>query len=178
MVKILRMVVLTDGVVLLVVAGVLALVRSLGPSTAMWIGFISDRTGDFVMYQVTFDGTDERRLTTKVLGEWTPDRSPDGRWRAFVSYRRGNVDIYRVRADGSNLTRVTTHPANEFGPIWSPPVDLTWHARGLLTLALGLVAGVGWLPRGRRRFQPAAPQVSTLRYRIFRRASPAKMSRK
>jgi Tol biopolymer transport system component len=93
------------------------------------IVFVSTRDGDYALYGMNADGSDQGRLTDE-RGDLTtaeglqfqtdPAWSPDGKQIAFASAREGSFDIYVMNADGSDTRRLTTSNANEQGPTWSP----------------------------------------------------------
>jgi Tol biopolymer transport system component len=85
------------------------------------IAFASDRNdGDWEIYVMNADGTDQRRLTNQRFTDRRHAWSPDGAQLAFTSRRKGGEDIYVMNADGSNPRRLTTNRANDFLPTWSP----------------------------------------------------------
>ncbi|MHB1356552.1 MAG: DUF5050 domain-containing protein [Anaerolineae bacterium] len=95
------------------------------PGTATGrIAFISNRDGNYEIYTMNTDGSDQQRLTT--IGEHTvnPAWSPDGSKLAFVSDKfgqdYGTAELYTCNADGSDIRRLTTNKYNEFQPAWSP----------------------------------------------------------
>lgn len=88
--------------------------------------FSSRRTGNFEIYVMSFDGSDERALTAGDLGSlYAPDDSPDGSTLVFTSYTEPDgkltQDIWLMDADGSN-PRPLTHEYNSesLDPVWSP----------------------------------------------------------
>jgi Tol biopolymer transport system component len=96
------------------------------------IAFVSTRGGDYAIYGMNADGSDEGRLTDERGDPGTPEGlrfqtdpawSPDGTQIAFASAREGSFDIYVMDADGSDTRRLTTSDANEQGPTWSPNGD-------------------------------------------------------
>lgn len=100
------------------------------PDLPTGVAFTSDRDGDWNIYVMKEDGTDQRRLTNDPARDWAPSWSPDGRHIAFYSYRDGNQDVYVMNADGSdqrNLSQIPTMgPSldNIVGPpSWSPDGD-------------------------------------------------------
>ena len=85
------------------------------------IVFSSDRNGDFEIYSMLPDGSDQKRLTTNSSYDDMPAWSPDGKKIAFVSDRDGSPEIYVMNADGSRVRRLTEDngPDNVL-PAWSP----------------------------------------------------------
>jgi len=83
------------------------------------IAFESKRDGNYEIYVMNADGTDQRRLTRDPHEDEHPAWSPDGIQIAFASSRHGHFDIYVMNADGSNLRRLTTK-GDAYYPAWSP----------------------------------------------------------
>jgi Tol biopolymer transport system component len=86
------------------------------------LAFISDRTGNFEIYVVNPDGSDERRLTRAPETDGSPVWSPDGREIAFV---RGVAnhdgtpvrdELWVMNADGSEQRSL----GRGNRPAWSP----------------------------------------------------------
>jgi Tol biopolymer transport system component len=85
------------------------------------IAFASDRDGgDWEIYVMNADGSDQRRLTRQPRTDQRPSWSPDGAWIAFTSRRKGSEDVFVMRADGSDVRQLTTGRSNDFLPAWSP----------------------------------------------------------
>lgn len=87
------------------------------------IAFTSDRDGNFEIYIMNADGTDQANLTNSAAFDWYPDCSPDGSTIIFGSYRAADPNdenIYAVDADGGNLKRLTASPTWEGFGAWSP----------------------------------------------------------
>jgi WD40 repeat protein len=83
--------------------------------------YSSDLDGDFEIWVINADGSDQQKLTDNDATDWSPSWSPDGEQIAFVSNRDGNDEIYVMDADGSNVRRLTqTTDASESFPAWSP----------------------------------------------------------
>ncbi len=86
------------------------------------VAFISNRDGDFEIYVMDADGSNQIRLTNSPLDDADPTWSPDGSKIVFSSFREGDAAIYVMDADGSNQTRLTNNPADEHSPVWSPGI--------------------------------------------------------
>ena len=84
------------------------------------IVFYSDRDGNYEIYTMNQDGSDQMRLTDNPAEDRQPSWSPSGRKILFISERNGNPEIYIMNADGSNQTRLTENPAGDGEPSWSP----------------------------------------------------------
>lgn len=84
------------------------------------IVFQSNRDGDFEIYIMNFDGSNQRQLTFNNADDNYPRVSPDGQRITFVSERDGNPEIYVMNRDGSEQMRLTKHSAADRLPAWSP----------------------------------------------------------
>ncbi|MXY43256.1 MAG: DUF5050 domain-containing protein, partial [Dehalococcoidia bacterium] len=92
------------------------------------IAFHSNRDGNWNIYVMNADGSDQTRLTEDPAADSWPNWSPDGRRIAFISPRDDpdpNDDhpiweIYVMNADGSGQTRLTNDSAWHSLPRWSP----------------------------------------------------------
>ena len=84
------------------------------------IAFHSYRDGDWDIFLMNADGSNQRRLTHSSASDAFPVWSPDGTQIAFHSQRTGNWDIFLMNADGSNRRRLTDNSASDQTPAWSP----------------------------------------------------------
>ena len=84
------------------------------------IVFFSDRDGNYEIYSMNPDGSNQTRLTDNPAGDRQPSFSPNGQQILFVSERDGNVEIYVMNADGSDQKRLTENPASDHCPFFSP----------------------------------------------------------
>lgn len=84
------------------------------------IAFSSKRDGNWEIYRMNADGTEQRRLTNSRASDWDPAWSPDGTRIAFASKRDGNDEIYLMNADGTEQRRLTFNSARDGDPSWSP----------------------------------------------------------
>jgi Tol biopolymer transport system component len=88
---------------------------------AQRIAFSSDRDGNYEIYVMDTDGSDQTRRTNCPGGDYSPDWSPGGSKIAFQSECQGsNQEIHVMNASGSGLTRLTNDPAPDGGADWSP----------------------------------------------------------
>lgn len=84
------------------------------------ITFSSNRTGNYDVYVMTGDGTNQQRLTSHVNDDVLPTWSPDGKRIAFCSERDGDWEIYSMKADGTDLKKLTENTTSDRAPSWSP----------------------------------------------------------
>ena len=98
-----------------------AVFRQVPNAAVSKIAFHSNRDGNWEIYVMNSDGTNQTRLTDNPAEDSNVAWSPDGSKLAFLSNRDGNYEIYTMNADGSNPTRLTNNPASDEGPpSWSP----------------------------------------------------------
>ena len=82
--------------------------------------FISDRDGNYEVYVMNADGSEQVRITNNAAADMDPEWSPDGGRIAFVSDRDGSEEIYLMNSDGSGQLRLTDNRATDYDPAWSP----------------------------------------------------------
>jgi dipeptidyl aminopeptidase/acylaminoacyl peptidase len=100
-----------------VVAAVPGTARPAYPGANGEMAFASERDGNFELYRMNADGSDQTRLTTNPADDREPAWSPDGNKIAFVS----NFEIYRMNADGTGQVQLTHNAAGgDEWPTWSP----------------------------------------------------------
>ncbi len=80
------------------------------------LAFASKRDGNWEIYVMNADGSDQHRLTNNPGADRFPDWSPDGKHIAFYSDRDGGLVIYVMEADGSNQHSL----GRGREPAWSP----------------------------------------------------------
>ncbi|HEX8568143.1 MAG TPA: DUF5050 domain-containing protein [Pyrinomonadaceae bacterium] len=83
------------------------------------IAFSSNRTGNWEIFMMNSDGSNQTNLTNSAAIDFDSAFSPDGSKIAFTSHL-GNDDVYVMNADGSNQIRLTTDDTNDNVPSWSP----------------------------------------------------------
>lgn len=76
--------------------------------------------GNFEIYVMDADGSNQTRLTDNPAFEGGAAASPDGSTIAFTSNRDGNEEIYVMNTDGSGQTNLTDDPEGNADPDWSP----------------------------------------------------------
>jgi TolB protein len=103
---------------------------SIGGSNGL-IAFQSERDGNFEIYVMNADGSDQGNLTRNPAADIAPAWSPDGTRIAFISDRSGQQEIYVMNVedtlqgtDGLGVTQLTNSPE----VTWLPP--LSWSPDG------------------------------------------------
>ncbi len=86
------------------------------------IAFTSNRDGNFEIYVMNSDGSNQTRLINNQSFDGHPAFSPDGRKIAFVSNRSDSYEIFVMNADGSNQIRLTNNPDYVDSPVFSPDI--------------------------------------------------------
>ena len=84
------------------------------------IAFASLRDGNYEIYSMNPDGSNQTRLTNNTAFDSYPAISPDGNRIAFASQRDGNTEIYVMNADGTGQSRLTNNTATDYYPSFSP----------------------------------------------------------
>jgi YVTN family beta-propeller protein len=84
------------------------------------IAFESRRTGNWEIFLMNADGTNQVRLTHTNADNRAPFWASDGKRIAFVSNRDGNKEIYVMNADGSSPVNLSRSRGDDFSPSWSP----------------------------------------------------------
>ena len=91
------------------------------PLTTEKIIFTSNRDGNYEIYMMNPDGSQQVRLTNHRSRDSYPILSPTGEEILFVSDRGGKWDLYIMRADGGGERPVfPAAPAFRLYPAWSP----------------------------------------------------------
>lgn len=80
------------------------------------IAFQTQRDGNYEIYSMGTDGTNQTRLTNAVGNDISPSWTGDGTKLVFSSQRDGNDEIYSMNADGSGQTRLTNNAAADTFP--------------------------------------------------------------
>lgn len=90
------------------------------------IVFQSHRDGNYDLYIMNPDGSDQQNLTNIPASDTSPSSnvgpvpSPDGRRIAFESNRDGNMEIYVLDFGSGIQVNLTKNSADDHSPTWSP----------------------------------------------------------
>jgi Tol biopolymer transport system component len=89
------------------------------------IVFQSDRDGNFQVYCMDPDGSNQQRLTRNRAQDywpdwWMPPQAAASDRIVFVADRDGNGEIYVMNSDGSDQQRLTRNSTWDGAPTWSP----------------------------------------------------------
>jgi eukaryotic-like serine/threonine-protein kinase len=87
------------------------------------IVYSSQSSGNWDIWIMNSDGTEQRQLTRDSDQNLWPSVSPDGRFVVFESYRGGGSHVWRMNIDGTEQRQMTTG-SGEFTPQFS--ADGNW----------------------------------------------------
>ncbi len=111
------------------------------PATAK-IAFTSNRDGNFEIYTMNPDGSDQINLTQHRASDQSPVWSQTGEQILFVSDRHGTKDLYLMDADGTNARKVFANLVGRQHPTWSPDgKQLAYHRFDKLAIYVALSNG-------------------------------------
>ena len=82
--------------------------------------YCAERTGQYDIYTIRIDGSDETQLTNNTGLDDGPEYSPDGQYIWFNSTRTGLMQVWRMRNNGSEPTHMVKENANCWFPHVSP----------------------------------------------------------
>ena len=89
------------------------------PETAKVV-FTSRRDGNFEIYSMNPDGSNQTNLTRHRANDYAPVWSPTGEQILFTSDRDGIPDLYLMDPDGTNVRQVFKELIGREFPTWSP----------------------------------------------------------
>ena len=111
------------------------------PETAK-IVFASRRDGNFEIYSMNPDGSDQTNLTQHRANDLAPAWSPTGEQILFTSDRGGIEDLYLMDADGANVREVFRKSIGREYPTWSPDGKaLAYHRFHTFSIYTALIDG-------------------------------------
>ena len=86
------------------------------------IGFVSDKSGKYQIYQSAFDGSAQLSWNRDdKYGVFTPSVSPDGKRIAYVVQTSDkNSDLYVSNLEGDKVENLTDASGLDWDPSWSP----------------------------------------------------------
>ena len=84
------------------------------------ITFASKRDGNFEIYSMNSDGSEQINLTNSSANDEYPSWSTDGKKITFTSNRDGNSEVYIMNTDGSEQINLTNNIAYDAFSCWSP----------------------------------------------------------
>lgn len=84
------------------------------------IAFSSNRRGNWDIYLMNTDGSQQVNLTRHPADEFSPVWSPTGEHILFRADRDGVDDLYLMDADGKNVRKVFRTSARRIEPAWAP----------------------------------------------------------
>lgn len=93
------------------------------PTSFLWsdqIVFQSSRSGDYEIFRMNPDGSQQIAITENDADDQYPMVSPSGEWIVFQSNRNEQWDIYLINIVGNGERNLTNNAADDTLPIWSP----------------------------------------------------------
>jgi dipeptidyl aminopeptidase/acylaminoacyl peptidase len=103
------------------------------------LAFASARDGDYDIYVINADGTDEQQLTQAASYEMYPAWSPDGQRLVYESNAGSSaLEIHAMAVDGTHDERLTNDDRVDRFPAWSIDGRLAWSAEGTIVVADGV----------------------------------------
>ncbi|HEY0141157.1 MAG TPA: Tol-Pal system beta propeller repeat protein TolB [Thermoanaerobaculia bacterium] len=84
------------------------------------IGFASNRTGNWEIWLMDWDGANQRRITTHNALSMLPSWSPDNERMVYTSWVRGTSDMYIINRRGGGRTRINTNLSLNTSATFSP----------------------------------------------------------
>jgi hypothetical protein len=106
------------------------------------LAFASVRDGDYDIYVMNADGTQERALTVNATYDMYPAWSADGAWIAYecetqpTSGFLGEApDICLVKPDGTARRQLMSDVVSDRFPAWSPSGMLSWSREGTIEVS-------------------------------------------
>jgi outer membrane protein assembly factor BamB len=82
------------------------------------IAFSTNRDGNYEIYVMNADGTDQVNISENTADDTYPAWSPDGKRIAFSTNRDGNYEIYVMNADGTDQVNISENTADDTCPAW------------------------------------------------------------
>ena len=82
--------------------------------------YCAERNGQYDIYTIRIDGSDETQLTNNTGLDDGPEYSPEGQYIWFNSTRTGLMQVWRMRNNGSEPTHMVKENANCWFPHVSP----------------------------------------------------------
>ena len=127
-------------ILLILMCGTIRPLFAKAPETAK-IVFVSRRDGNFEIYIMNPDGSDQTNLTQHRAKDSAPVWSPTGEQILFVSDRGGIEDLYLMDADGTNVRQVFKKLIGREFPTWSPDGKALayhrFHTSSIYTASIG-----------------------------------------
>ena len=84
------------------------------------IAFASNRTGNWEIWLMDWDGANQRRITSHGALSILPSWSPDNERMVYTSFARGTSDMYIINRRGGGRTRVNSNLGLNTSATFSP----------------------------------------------------------
>ena len=95
--------------------------RPNSPNVTTWgkVVFQSYRNGNWEIYTMDDDGSNQWRLTNHAKSDIHPRLNRGNTQIVFASNRDGDYEIYVMNPDGSGLKQLTNNSTDDVNPVWS-----------------------------------------------------------
>jgi Tol biopolymer transport system component len=80
---------------------------------------MSSKDGNWEIYTMNADGSNQTRLTNNTARDFSPSWSPDGKKILFSSDRGGDADVHVMNVDGSDAVNIGNKAEFDNGPEWT-----------------------------------------------------------
>jgi Tol biopolymer transport system component len=94
-----------------------------GKWSSLLTWYESDRDGNWELYPMSSDGSDQVRITSNSIPDSRPSWSPDGNQIIYSSARGSNYEIYVIDLDGTNQIRLTKTDGKDVESNWYWPIN-------------------------------------------------------
>ncbi|MEO8379292.1 MAG: Tol-Pal system beta propeller repeat protein TolB [Acidobacteriota bacterium] len=84
------------------------------------IGYASDRSGNWEIWLMDWDGANQRKITNHGVLSILPSWSPDNERMVYTSFARGTSDMYIINRRGGGRTRVSSGLSLNTSATFSP----------------------------------------------------------
>jgi TolB protein len=84
------------------------------------IAFASERDGNWEIYSMNADGSNQINLTQNDSHDYNPTWSKDGNFIFFISDRLGNDEIFRLSVSTQEIVNLTNNPEDDYFSATSP----------------------------------------------------------
>jgi len=93
--------------------------------TNLGLSFVSNKNGNYDIFLMRYDGSEQTNLTLSSYNETQQSWSPDGNMVAYVSDKFGDDEIFIMNlADPTHPILFSANTGNDYDPQWSPATNV------------------------------------------------------